>query len=822
MKKTLTFLILFLLFNTVTFAEIKTFTKEATEVIPENQSQAQVIAYLTQKLTRQATEEAGLFINTEFSVKNKEITKDEFTSVAGSISKVVVKDKETFTKDNQQYVKVKINIEVDTDSIQPYLDKILQDNQYKREADELRKKTLELEEKLKTATKKQYEQELSAQVQQQMELQKQRAIELNKMAIQAKEEYAKAEQSQKQQEIKRQEELNALKKQIEQENLKTQQKIAQEKDNIKKAELENQAKIQELENKAKENMINWQQSTNKTTIEQAIEEATKVKQEVNELFEKFEKLSKTNKEDLIKSYDTQINILKTNGFQEQEPIKDSWETQNEYNLRLQKYESDKKIFEENADKKIKELENTKDDNLLKEEMGTLNSTINTTKPFIDKLKYFQTEKFYSKDGIKAKLISVGEINAEEQYFILNVNYENKDYSLKYNFSNIGREKAKLMCQTQNQFIIEPLFSVNNNLAKELSSFNIKHLGTNLETNIDVSININKFDEIERNTEYNIKFFCSQVSVAIGSHHIIGLQKDGSVLAVGNNEYGQCNVKLLKGIKQIAAGTNHTVMLAKDGFILSLGSNEYGQSKILWKRKEKKDIVAIFAGYDTTVGLQEDGTILVAGNNINNCNGEWRDIKEVAIGSHHMIGLKKDGTVVSGGYNGYKQCDIKSWKDIVAIATGDNHTVGLKKDGTVIATGNNDFDQCNVKNWENIVLIATGDNHTVGLKKDGTVIATGDNKYGQCNVEEWKDIYLITAGYYKTVGVKSDGTVLVVGNNKFDQCDVSHWNLKNNSKENQNIVKNIPKIYNCPHCGYYYSNGILEDDTFCIRCKGKFN
>ena len=304
MKKFCLFVVSIFLFNTLCFAQIKTFTKQGESVVQKDQSVNQVISYLKQKLTREAQEEAGTFITTNLKIENYQITKDEFTSFAGSISKTTVLEETPFMKDKEQYVKVKIKADIDTDNVKAYLEKIMQDNEYKeqaqkaiKEAEELKKKNLELENKLKTATKQEYEQKLSLQAEQQIQEQKQREIELNKMAVQAKEEYAKAEQEQKQKELKRQEELNALQKQIEQENLKMQQKIAQEKDNIKKAELENQAKIKDLENKAKENMINWQQPTNKTTIEQAIEEANKVKQEVNELFDKFEKLSKTNKED---------------------------------------------------------------------------------------------------------------------------------------------------------------------------------------------------------------------------------------------------------------------------------------------------------------------------------------------------------------------------------------------------------------------------------------------------------------------------------------------------------------------------------------------
>ena len=70
--------------NAVSFGEVKSFTKEATEVVPAHQSQDQVIAYVTQKLTREATEEAGVFIQSTLEVKDGKIEKDEITNIAGS------------------------------------------------------------------------------------------------------------------------------------------------------------------------------------------------------------------------------------------------------------------------------------------------------------------------------------------------------------------------------------------------------------------------------------------------------------------------------------------------------------------------------------------------------------------------------------------------------------------------------------------------------------------------------------------------------------------------------------------------------------------
>jgi alpha-tubulin suppressor-like RCC1 family protein len=59
-------------------------------------------------------------------------------------------------------------------------------------------------------------------------------------------------------------------------------------------------------------------------------------------------------------------------------------------------------------------------------------------------------------------------------------------------------------------------------------------------------------------------------VAAGGYHTVGLKSDGTVLAVGDNEYGQCDVGGWTGIVQVAAGRWHTVGLKSDGTVVATG------------------------------------------------------------------------------------------------------------------------------------------------------------------------------------------------------------------------------------------------------------
>ena len=260
------------------------------------------------------------------------------------------------------------------------------------------------------------------------------------------------------------------------------------------------------------------------------------------------------------------------------------------------------------------------------------------------------------------------------------------------------------------------------------------------------------------------------SIAAGSYHTVGLRSSGTVVAVGRNDLGRCDVSGWTDIVAVAAGYAHTVGLRSDGTVVAAG-NGNGCDVKGWT-----DIVAVAAGDFHTVGLRSNGTVVAVGSNKNGqCDiSGWSDIVAVAAGCTHTVGLHRDGTVVAVGDNEDGQCDVSGWSDIVAVAAGNYHTVGLRSDGTVVAVGKNKSGQCNVSGWSDIVALSAGWNYTVGLRRDGTVVAVGYNGDGQCDVNGWSDIVAVSAGWDHTVGLRSNGTVVAVGKNEYGQCNVSAW------------------------------------------------
>jgi len=232
---------------------------------------------------------------------------------------------------------------------------------------------------------------------------------------------------------------------------------------------------------------------------------------------------------------------------------------------------------------------------------------------------------------------------------------------------------------------------------------------------------------------------------------------------------------------ICSSQDHNVGLKKDGTVVAVGENDvFRQCDVSGWR----DIVAITAKYNCTFGLKADGTVVTAGKtrriiekdwlDIYDLSG-WRDIVAISAGHDHVVGLKADGTVVADGRKDYGPFNVSSWRDIVAVAAGgQNHTIGLKADGTVIAVVQEGSHPINVSNWRDIVAVAASNSLiVVGLKADGTVIVDQSNyTYKKLDVSGWRDIVAISASSGVIVGLKADGTVVTTEKDYNDV--VSSW------------------------------------------------
>ena len=134
--------------------------------------------------------------------------------------------------------------------------------------------------------------------------------------------------------------------------------------------------------------------------------------------------------------------------------------------------------------------------------------------------------------------------------------------------------------------------------------------------------------VSAGTTYNVSGWKNIVAISAGGGCSLGLKSDGTVVAVGSNYFGECDVSQWEDIVAISASSDHSLGLKSDGTVVAVGSNSFGQCDV----------------------------------------SKWTDIIAISAGFSHSLGLKSDGTVVATGNNEQFQCDVTTWKLFNNLAT----------------------------------------------------------------------------------------------------------------------------------------------------------
>ena len=168
-----------------------------------------------------------------------------------------------------------------------------------------------------------------------------------------------------------------------------------------------------------------------------------------------------------------------------------------------------------------------------------------------------------------------------------------------------------------------------------------------------------------------------VAIATGWRHTVGLAADGTIYITGYKSSSQLrqianHKEDWSDIIAIAAGggdtdpsngNGHTVGLKSDGTVVAVGDNTYGQCNVNgWA-----DVVAIAAGDSHTVGLQADGTVLTTGKYETNLRlgDKWTNVVAISAGTEFTLGLGVDGIVIAEGYNLQNQIPkLGAWTDVL--------------------------------------------------------------------------------------------------------------------------------------------------------------
>ncbi|KQR37806.1 hypothetical protein ASF71_15100 [Deinococcus sp. Leaf326] len=263
-----------------------------------------------------------------------------------------------------------------------------------------------------------------------------------------------------------------------------------------------------------------------------------------------------------------------------------------------------------------------------------------------------------------------------------------------------------------------------------------------------------------------------VSLSAGGYHTLAVKPDGTVVAWGQNTYGQTNVPAgLSGVVAVSAGTFHSLALKSDGTVVAWGQNTNGQTNV---PAGLSGVVAISAANSTNWALKADGTAFFWGGYAPDGLNALSDAVSISAGSSHELILKADGTINTSGSNSYGQRTVPAGlNSVINVASGNMHSVALRADGRVFAWGRNTSGQTSVPAGalSGVVMIAAGGEHTVALNSDGKVFDWGDSQASVPFGTVLSGVVAISTGMYHSVALNPDGTVYAWGRNAEGQLNM---------------------------------------------------
>ena len=278
-------------------------------------------------------------------------------------------------------------------------------------------------------------------------------------------------------------------------------------------------------------------------------------------------------------------------------------------------------------------------------------------------------------------------------------------------------------------------------------------------------------------------------------HTLVCRQDGTVTAVGDNEYGQCMVQEWENIAAVSAGRGHSLGLRLDGKVYAVGNNENSQCEV----ENWEDIIAITAGNFTSYGLKKDGTIVATGRaaGMNDFIEKLNDVKAITTIYDYLVALDSDGVVHFSSdvfLDEGELPEITGWDDVAYLSWGEMNgmsLLGLTENGSVrrAEVKSSEYEHFEtVENWQNIQQISTL-TPVVAVNENGRVVCKDNINIDSVNHEEmkkvvstWTDMLSVTSVFnfskIHIIGLKQDGTIIDyrqnVGNSSPETMENLEW------------------------------------------------
>ena len=189
-----------------------------------------------------------------------------------------------------------------------------------------------------------------------------------------------------------------------------------------------------------------------------------------------------------------------------------------------------------------------------------------------------------------------------------------------------------------------------------------------------------------------------ISISSSSNSVVGLKKDGTVVATGDNYEGKLNTQEWSKIVQVEAGVWGTFAVRENKTLVYAGKLPENQ-KENFEKHQWNNLKAIEGNWDL-IGIDKDGNIL---STIGDAFSKLTDIKQVALSNagDEIAFLDENGVATVYSLYGDRFLE-KTWTDIQQITYYYSNLILLNFEGKILTSDS--FSEFNLKN---IVAISGG-------------------------------------------------------------------------------------------------------------------
>ena len=253
----------------------------------------------------------------------------------------------------------------------------------------------------------------------------------------------------------------------------------------------------------------------------------------------------------------------------------------------------------------------------------------------------------------------------------------------------------------------------------------------------------------------------QGKLAVGFYHTVGLRADGTVLAAGRSDEGQCDVSAWTGVTAVACGAYHTIGLRVDGTVIAAGRNTEGQCDVsAWT-----GVIAVACSDYNTLALLQDGTVISTGYQPFTELSGWKDVVYLSGGSYGAVAISADGRV----FCSHPSLRSEELAGAVQAAVSTGYCAAVMEDGTVVHTATS-------LPWTDVAALSASSTGTLALTADGHILCHWFQARDALDFSDVSAAVALSAGATHTAILLADGSVLTRGLNDQGQCDTAAWDL----------------------------------------------